>query len=120
MKYIFALYNKSLQAFSLIETIVASAIFMIVFLIGMHTLTSLVKYDITDTSYLVMENELQKLRKGIVLNESFSAEQDYTYEWGDVNIHITPYKDNVYQIVLTAVSKEKNKTVRYRFLQATP
>ena len=120
MIYIFAIYQKSLQAFSLIETIVASVIFMIVFLIAMHTLTSLIKYDIADTSYLLMENELQKLRKSIVLNEHFPSKQVYTYEWGDANIHITPYKDNVYQIELTAVSKEKNKTISYRFLQATP
>ena len=120
MKYRFAIYNKPLQAFSLIETIVASVIFMIVFLIGMHTLSSLVKYDITDTNYLVMENEIQKLRKGIVLNESFPFEQDYVYEWGHINIHITPYKDNVYQIILTEVSKKENKTVKYRFLQAAP
>lgn len=120
MKYIFAIYKKSLQAFSLIETIIASVFFMIVFLISMHTLTSLIKYDIADTGYLIMENELQKLRKGVILNESFPTEQYYTYEWGNVNIHITPYKRNVYQIKLTAVSKEKNKTISYRFLQAAP
>lgn len=117
---IFALSKKSLQAFSIMETIVSSVIFMIVFLIGMHTLTNLVKYDIADTSYLVMENELQKMRKSIVLYESFPTEQDFIYDWGDINMRITLYKDNVYQVELTAVSKEKNKTINYRFLQASP
>lgn len=120
MNCINAICKNKLQAFSLVETIVASVIFMIIFLIGMYTLTSLVKYDIADTSYLIMENEIQKLRKNIVLNESFPTEQDYVYMWGNVSIHITPYRNNVYQVELTAVSKEKKKTINYRFLQAAP
>lgn len=120
MSYIDFICKKGLSAFSLIETIVASVIFMIIFIIAMHTLTNIVKYDITDTSYLIMENELQKLRKSIVLDNSFPVEQEYVYEWGDIKIHITPYRNNVYQVELTAVSKKKNKTINYRFLQATP
>ncbi len=120
MSNISVVYRIKLQAFSLIETIVASVIFMIIFLISMHTLTSLAKYDITDTSYLNMENELQKLRKGLVLGESFPTEQEYVYEWGNINIHITPYRNNVYLVELTAVSKKMHKTIYYRFLQATP
>lgn len=120
MKHIFAICKKSLQAFSIIETIVASVIFMIIFLIGMYTLTGLVKYNLMDTSYLVMEYELQKLRKNIILNNSFPTKQRYTYEWGEASIYITPYRDNVYLINLIAVSKEKNRTISYRLLQATP
>ena len=120
MMQLFPLHKKYLQAFSLIETIVASVIFMIVFLLSMQTLTSLVKYDIADTSYLIMENELQKTRKNLVLHESFPTKQDFIYDWGEVKIDITPYMDNVYQVELTAVSKLKNKTINYRFLQATP
>lgn len=120
MNCIYAICKNNLQAFSLIETIVASVIFMIVFLIGMYTLTSLVKYDIADTSYLIMENELQKLRQRIVIDESFPTEQEYVYEWGNVIIDIIPYRNNVYKIELTAVSKEKSKIINYRYLQATP
>lgn len=120
MSNIYVVCKMKLQAFSLMETIVASVIFMIIFLIGMYTLTSLVKYDITDTSYLTMENELQKLRKSLVLEESFPTEQEYVYEWGDINIHIAPYRDNVYLVELTAVSKKMHKTIYYRFLQTTP
>lgn len=120
MKKIFTIYAKSLPAYSLIETIVASVIFMIVFLIGMYTLTGLTKHDLTDADYLAMEVGLQKLRKEITLAAPFPAEQNYVYEWGEISVYIECYKDEVYRIELTAVSKKKHKTISYRFLQATP
>lgn len=120
MKNIAALYTKSLQAYSLVETIVSSVIFMIIFLIGMYTLTNLTRYDIADASYLVMEMELQKLRQEIILSNPFPTEQDYIYKWGEIHVCIIQYKNEVYQVEVTAVSQKGHKTIRYRFLQAAP
>lgn len=120
MKIQSSIFAKTLTASTLMETIVASIIFMIVFLMGMHTLTRLMDHGVSDTDYLLMESELQKLRKSITFDGVFPFEQSYTHEWGNTNIYITPYRDKVYQIKVTAINKKKRKSISYRFLQSTP
>lgn len=113
-----SIYQKTLKAYCLMETIVSSVIFMIVFLIGMHVLTQLAGYGRADTNSIVMEVELQKQRKRIAGSVLFPTKQNHTYNWGKVIVDIAHYRGTVFVVELKAIDKEKRKTIACRFLQA--
>jgi len=117
-KSIKKLFNRELAASTLIETITASVIFMIIFIMAMDTMTRLFVFDSIDTDYIVMENDIKKCRRKINQKELYSGRETYRYEWGEIEVEITNYKDNVYQVDLIATSVKKHRRIGYRFLQA--
>ncbi len=52
--------TQKLIATSLLETIVSSVIFMILFIIAMHSMTNLLVYENRQPNHLVIENDLKK------------------------------------------------------------
>lgn len=113
-----AIYITVLQAYCLVETIVSSVIFMIVFLLGMYALTQLVGYSMVDVNSVVVELELQKQRKRIAKNVLSPAKQNYAYTWGEIIVNIAHYRGDVFVVDLEAIDKEKRKITTFRFLQA--
>lgn len=110
--------KKTLQAYSLLETITSSVIFMIVFLIGMHTLTLLAKSDAVSTNSLVVEIELQKLRKQIAQSTLNPLNQSYDYNWGKIKVSAAHYRGAVFVVNLTAINQENRELATLRFLHA--
>jgi hypothetical protein len=106
------LYGKKLSASTLLETVTASVIFMIIFVMAMDTLTRLLTFDIGDSDYIVIENDLRKCRKQISKSELRPEKRTFHYDWGELNVEITAYKENIYQIDM------KCRHINYRFLQA--
>ncbi len=111
--------RKRLQASTLMETITASIIFMIVFVMAMDTLTRLLTFDKDGAEYIQVENELGRCRKLIRQSELRPETSTYLYDWGEIRVEILNYKENVFLVNMVATGK-KQRTISYRFLQANP
>ncbi len=111
------LLKRELPATSLLETIVSSVIFMILFIIAMHSMTNLLVYENRQPDRLIIENDMRKCRRMIEkegINESKSA-QYYPFSWGKIRVSATPYKDNILLIEM-ASEIESGQSVGYYFL----
>ncbi|MBP1615004.1 MAG: hypothetical protein H6Q13_2452 [Bacteroidetes bacterium] len=109
---------RKLAASTLLETIIASVIFMIIFVMAMDTLTRLMTFDNEDADYIVIENELRKCKRLVCLNELRSEAKTFTYDWGEIDVEISNYKENIYQVNMVAVTTNQHRKISYRFLKA--
>lgn len=103
----------------MLETIVSSIIFIIIFIIAMHSITNLFVYENRQPSYIIIENDLKKCRQSIE-KEGFDinlGEYYYPFSWGDVKISVSPYKDNILLIHI-ASEVENGQSIEYHFLYA--
>ena len=112
-------HRARLSASTLIETITASVIFMIVFVIAMDVLTTIITHDTKDSDYIVVENEISKLRRDIIDNGDDIRVGDSVYEfgWGEIRLNISEYRNNgVFLVDIDAVSLKGRRMAVYRFL----
>ena len=123
MRALIQIVNKfhrvKLSASTLIETITASVIFMIVFVIAMDALTTIMTHDTKDSDYIVVENEISKLRRDIIDNGDDIRVGDSVYEfgWGEVRLNISEYRNNgIFLVDIDAVSLRGRRMAVYRFL----
>jgi|AGTN01.3.fsa_nt_gi hypothetical protein len=123
IEYLFSLskrfYRKKLVATSLLETIVASTIFMIIFMISIDALTNLMAYDNKKSNYIFIENDLKKCRRKIEregINETLQ-EWEYTYDWGVIKVSATLYRENIYLINMSSETGTA-QSIEYHFLYA--
>ncbi len=112
--------RKRVSGSTLLETITASVIFMIVFVMAMDTLTRLLTFDSNDSDYIVIENELNKCKKQVCREELRPGTRTYQYKWGEIDVEISHYKDQVFQVSMVATGQKKHRKTSYRFLQANP
>jgi hypothetical protein len=110
--------SKTLSGSTLLETIVASVIFMIVFVLAMDILTRLIVFDNEDADYLVVENDLRKCQRQICLNAITPETKTYKYDWGEINVEVSDYKENIYQVKMVAMTNKQHRQIRFRFLKA--
>lgn len=108
----------TLSGSTLLETITASVIFMIIFVLAMDTLTRLMVYDNEDADYLLIETDLNKCRRQICMNNVTPDEDIYEYEWGKIDVKISTYKENIYQIEMIATTNKQHRQIRFHFLKA--
>lgn len=111
--------TRKLPATTLLETIVSSVIFMIIFIIAMHSMTNLIVYENRQPNYLIIENDLKKCRRTIEkegIDENLK-ELYYSFPWGKVKVSISPYKDNILLIHLTSET-DSRQSIGYYFLYA--
>jgi hypothetical protein len=103
--------NRKLQATSLLETIVSSIIFMIVFIIAMHSMTNLLVYENRQPNYLIIENDMKKCRHLIEKEgiEENVREKYYSFPWGKVRVSVSPYKGNIFLIYWLLKLKTDNR-----------
>ena len=111
--------DQKLQATSLLETIVSSIIFMIIFIIAMHSMTNLLVHENRQPGYLIVENDMKKCRsliekEGIDKNVN---ERYFSFPWGKVRVSVSPYKDNILLIHM-ASEIENGQSFGYHFLYA--
>lgn len=107
-----------LKASTLLETIVASVIFMIVFVIAMDTLTRILVSNHKDNDFLVIESAFSRCINEMKNKELKIGEQSHTFEWGEIYVNISLYKEAVFQVHMQAVTREKRE-VNYRYLTTT-
>ena len=106
---------------TLVETITASVIFMIVFVMAMDALTGIMTHNTKDFDYIVIENAISKLRREIILNTENirPGSSSYEYKWGEIRIDISDYNDNGISLVnIDAISLTGKRMCDYRFLLA--
>lgn len=113
------LVKCKLQATSLLETIVSSVIFMIIFIIAVHSMTHLLVYENGQPDYLIIESDLKKCRcvmekDGIDENVK---EQYHSFPWGKVKVSVSTYKGNILLIHMTS-EIEGRQFAGYHFLYA--
>jgi hypothetical protein len=105
----------------MVEVITASIIFLVLFVMTMDTLTRLAVFGRGDAEYVVIENELNKCRRDMAHRELVPGSRTLTYEWGEIEMNVTPYKANIFQVELTVLTRDEKKlTAGYRYLQANP
>ncbi|RNC63886.1 hypothetical protein [Proteiniphilum sp. X52] len=111
--------NRKLQATSLLETIVSSIVFMIIFIIAMHSMTNLLVYENRQPNYLIIENDMKKCQR-MIEKEGIDAnvhEKHYSFPWGKVRVSVSPYKGDVFIIYMVS-EIENGQSVGYHFLYA--
>lgn len=109
--------TQKLIATSLLETIVSSVIFMILFIIAMHSMTNLLVYENKQPNHLVIENDLKKCRR-IIAKEGVdenTKEQYYSFPWGKIKVSVSPYKGNILLIHISS-EIEGGQSTGYYFL----
>ncbi len=107
--------KMSLKGTSLVEALVASVIFLTVFLIAMDSLTNIARLNLSGASPVAIEEAagecLEKFAEGT------ADKAAYSYPWGDVEIVAEPYRQADDLLDVTVRAKSKNGyTVIYRYL----
>lgn len=112
--------RKRLRGSTLLETMTASIIFMIVFIMAMDTLTCLLTFDNSDADYIVIENELRRCQKQLRQSELRPGTLTFPYKWGEITVEVSSYKGNVYRVDMVATGQKKHRKTGYRFLHVNP
>ncbi len=111
---------KRILGSTLLETITASVIFMIVFVMSMDTLTRLLTFDSSDSDCVVIENALSKCKRELCRQELRPGTRVYPYKWGEISVEISTYRGDVFQINMVATGPKEHCKTGYRFLLANP
>ncbi|MDR0893649.1 MAG: hypothetical protein LBN24_13755 [Mediterranea sp.] len=117
MRYPFSRFFR-LQASTLIETIVASIIFLCVFGMAMDTLTRLFASGRDEADYLLVESVMNRQRRALEQHPPTGASaKSYPYRWGELRIEMHPYGEssNLLEVDMQAVTLRK-KEINYRFI----
>lgn len=101
---------------TLIEVVTASIIFMIVFTMTMDILTRLSAFGNNRVSHVIMERDLKTEAESIKANGIPDGDKVHDYEWGEIQIGISEYKDNLCRIDMQAVSGKGKIKMYYTFL----
>lgn len=118
MKFLFnshKLLTTKLSGSTILETIVAAIIFMIVFSMAMDILTRILISNHKDNENLIIESAFSKCEREIKRNGLTIGEQTYTFDWGEIQIAISQYGNELYKVEMNATTNEKKK-VNYRYI----
>lgn len=105
----------SLKGASLVETLVASVIFLTVFLIAMNSLTDIARIRFSGISPVDMEEAVRVCMGRF--EEGVADKEVYHYMWGIIEIEAVPYKAVDGLLDVKVIAKGKNGCiVLYRYL----
>lgn len=115
------LLTRKLPASSLLETIVSSVIFMILFVMAMHALTRLLVHENKHPHHLVMESDMKKCKRMIEKEgvDENAEDKYYAFPWGKVKVSVSPYKGDILLIHITP-EIEGAQQAGYHFLHVNP
>lgn len=120
MKYLFSKKTGLLakvQASTLLETIVASVIFMIIFVMAMDTMTRIAVSNQKDGEYLLIESSFNKCTREIKNKELAVGTDVYMFKWGRIDVTVSPYTEKLFLVEMNAVTDRKRE-VSYRYIAA--
>lgn len=120
MKFLFnshKLLTAKLSGSTILETVVAAIIFMIVFSMAMDILTRILISNHKDNENLIIESAFSKCEREIKRNGLAIGEETYTFDWGKIQIAISQYGNELYKVEMSATTNEKKK-VNYRYITA--
>ena len=104
-------------ASTLLETIVASVIFMIIFTMALDTMTRIMTFDQKDDEYLLIESSFSKCEHEIKNKKIVIGDENYIFEWGNISVTITHYNEHLYLIDMSAETTGR-KNVSYKYILA--
>ena len=107
--------KRSLKGASLVEALVASVIFLTVFLMAMDSLMNIARINHSGVSPVEMEAAVRDCLKKI--EDGSTDKRSYCYQWGSVEVDAQPYKafDDLLDVTVTAKAKN-GCAIIYRFL----
>ena len=109
------LLKNRLSGSTLLETIVASIIFMIIFGIAMDVLTRIIISNHKDNENLLIESAFGKCQRELTIRPTSLVNQTFTFDWGEIQVTISPYRRNLFKVKMNATTKA-NKSVSYRYI----
>ena len=107
--------KTTLQGASLVEALVASVIFLTIFLIAMSSLVNIARIKVSGPSPVEIEDAVEECI------DKFKDESDnsrsYDFEWGVVDVVAKPYETFAEVFDVTVSAKVKyGRTVIYRYI----
>lgn len=110
--------NSTLRADTLIEAIVASVIFLLVFGISLETISRLSLYHNQDPLFVEVDYRLKSCFEEFSGGSYEYAVYHRKYTWGTITIDIKPYKEysGIQEITLSAKIKHRLQSIEYRHL----
>ncbi len=85
--------KTKLPAFSLVETLVASVIFLAVFMIATDVLGNLAAHDLDYPGPVAVEREIERCRADALDADELFVERTYDYPWGCIIVSLSPYRE---------------------------
>lgn len=109
---------KILPALSLIEIIVASVIFLTVFMISLHTVVSLTIHQKDDTVYIVADMSVKDTLAEYIAGNIDTSLYEKEYSWGNITGRLDPYGDyhGIEELTLVARLSPDNREMIYKYL----
>lgn len=104
-----------LKATTILECIVASVIFMIVFVLAMDILTRILISNHKDNEFMVIESAFSRCIHEMKDCELTLGERTADFEWGKIHITISSYREELFLIQMKAITHEKRE-VNYQYL----
>lgn len=104
-----------LSGSTILETVVASIIFILVFSMTMDILTRIVISNHKDNENLIIESAFSKCKREIRKKSLTTGSEVYTFDWGEIQINITDYGNELFKIEMNATTNEK-KRISYRYI----
>lgn len=109
------LLKIKLSGSTILETIVASVIFMIIFGMAMDTLTRILISNHKDNENLIIETALSKCQRELEKNRITIGNETFTFDWGEIHVTISQYENELFKIEMNATTKA-NKSVSYCYI----
>lgn len=109
--------KHTLPGASVLEAIVASILFMVIFCIAIETLTRVGTMKRDDT-LLEMETDLQGCVREFTLQVHETGEYSREYDWGEIAVLVAPYRDldGIRELCFDALPAHTNRKMTYRTL----
>lgn len=98
------------------ETLTASVVFMIVFVISMDMLTRIGNSRLECGDYVVMENEINRYRRKLASESIRVGVYGQKYGWGELRADVAVFKEGIYRVRIEALFSGNGKKIRYEYL----
>lgn len=110
--------KDELQASTLIEVIVASVLFLIIFAITLHTITSITTHENQRYSMPQIDGWIKECLKRYSSKEYADGEYRELYPSGEISIEVSPYEnhDSLKVIKIETRVGVVNTMVSYKFI----
>lgn len=110
--------SMTLPALSLIEVMVASVIFLAIFMISLHTVVSLSGRQNDDSVYIVADMAIKKTYAEYVVGNIDMPEYKKEYSWGNITGRLDLYGDyyGIEELTLIARLSPGGREIVYKYL----
>lgn len=115
---VFAIFGRPsvFRGSTLMETLTASVVFMIVFVISMDVLVRTGSSRLECGDYVVMENEINRYRRKLASESIRVGVYGQKYGWGELRADVAVFKEGIYRVRIEALFSGNGKKIRYEYL----